>query len=522
MSEIQKLDLSETGAVAKYSRGKKIGYKKIRDKKLRSNIQKIEERIDVAENALAGAEFLQVDEPGYLEAEGLEKTYKFTQKELVDNVAIETAQKGFSLKLDKFGGYTFDYTRDGAMVLMGGRKGHIAAFDWRRGKLQTELHLQETVRDVKWFHNHQYFAVAQKKYVYVYDNTGTEIHCLKRHIEVNAMDFLPYHLLLTTIGNAGYLKYQDVSTGQLVSELRTGLGASHVLRQNPYNAVMHVGHANGQVTLWAPTSTTPLVKMLCHRGPIRDVAIDREGKYMVTAGADSLLKVWDVRTFKEVHSYYTPTPSQRLSLSDRGVLAVGWGPHVTMWKDALRTKQKSPYMNHLLPSSSVVDLHYCPYEDILGVGHQNGFESLIVPGSGEPNYDSYENNPFASKKQRQETEVRQLLEKLRPDMISLTPEFIGTVDRAAPSIRKAEVQEEKPKEEKWVPRDRARGKNSALRRVLRKRAHNVVDERRLKVEQALAREKEMRAARVRREQGLPALKEKWGPALARFAQHKRT
>lgn len=517
----QKLNLEDVNAsTKKYSRGRKLNPKKIKDKKLRSNIQKIEERIENIESSLAKTEILHEDNPGLLEAEGLERTYKFRQDQLAPNVALETATKSFSLDLDKFGGYSFDYTRDGRMILLGGRKGHISAFDWRTGKLLTELHLRETVRDVKWFHNHQYFAVAQKKYVYVYDNMGTEIHCLKRHIEVNALDFLPYHLLLTSIGNAGYLKYQDVSTGQLVAEHRTGMGASHVLHQNPHNAVEHVGHANGQVTLWSPSSTTPLVKMLTHRGPVRDLAVNRDGRYMVTAGADSLLKVWDLRTYKELHSYYTPTPAQRLTLSDRGLLAVGWGPHATIWKDALRTKQNSPYMNHLLPSSSVVDLHYCPYEDILGIGHAKGFESIIVPGSGEPNYDSYENDPFASRKQRQETEVRQLLEKLRPEMISLNADFIGNVDRAAPSLRKAEAEEEKPPEEKWVPKAKARGKNSALRRYLRKHARNVVDQRRLKVEKSLEIEKKMRAQRVRREQKLPEEREKWGYALSRFVSKK--
>ena len=36
----------------------------------------------------------------------------------------------------------------GRAQLLGGRKGHVALMDWSRGRLECELHLKETVRDV--------------------------------------------------------------------------------------------------------------------------------------------------------------------------------------------------------------------------------------------------------------------------------------------------------------------------------------------------------------------------------------
>ena len=48
---------------------------------------------------------------------------------------------------------------------------------------------------------------------------------------------------------------------------------------------------------------------------------------MVTSGQDGQMKVWDVRNFKDraVHEYFTHTPATTLSLSQRGVLAAGYG-----------------------------------------------------------------------------------------------------------------------------------------------------------------------------------------------------
>ena len=51
----------------------------------------------------------------------------------------------------------------------------------------------------------------------------------------------------------------------MVAQHRTRLGSCDVMRQNPHNAVLSLGHANGTVTLWSPNITTALIKMQCHR-----------------------------------------------------------------------------------------------------------------------------------------------------------------------------------------------------------------------------------------------------------------
>jgi U3 small nucleolar RNA-associated protein 7 len=126
------------------------------------------------------------------------------------------------------------------------------------------------------------------------------------------------------------LKYQDVSTGAMVCEHRTKLGAPTSMTQNPYNAIIHLGHSNGTVTLWSPNMSTPLVKMLTHHGPVRSLAVDREGRFMVTAGADYRVKIWDIRNYREIHSYYTQRPTDQVRISELGLLGIGWGGHVSV------------------------------------------------------------------------------------------------------------------------------------------------------------------------------------------------
>lgn len=189
-------------AQKEYGRGKKIHTKSIRDKKLRGNLKALESKYKDATLKAKDAEILHENVGGELEPETeLERTYKISQSAIKKSVAVQTAQMGsFQLKMaPALGPYMIDYTRNGRHMLVAGRKGYVATMDWREPKLGCELQLGETVRDAIWLNNNQRFAVAQKKYVYIYDQAGVEIHCLKKHIEVTNMEFLPYHYLLATV-----------------------------------------------------------------------------------------------------------------------------------------------------------------------------------------------------------------------------------------------------------------------------------------------------------------------------------
>lgn len=212
------------------------------------------------------------------------------------------------------------------------------------------------------------------------------------------------------------------------------------LKHNPQNAVSHVGHSSGVVTLWSPAAGKPLASMLCHQSPITDLAIDREGRYLATAGLDGTMRVWDVRKFQHVYCFKPDRPVTALDISATGLIAMGLGRSVQILKDAWTKPWEALYMTHTLRASnpklssgggavgrakalassvSVSDVVFRPLEDSLCIGHSHGLTGIIVPGSGESNFDSFEANPFISQKQRREEEVQSLLNKLSYDMIGL-------------------------------------------------------------------------------------------------------
>ncbi|TAN29829.1 hypothetical protein EPN29_14405, partial [bacterium] len=179
----------------------------------------------------------------------------------------------------------------------------------------------------------------------------------------------------------------------------------------------------------------------------------------------------------------------------------------------------------LFPSTPVHALSFQPFTDVLTVGHSRGISSLLVPGSGEANFDSLEADPFEGKRRRREREVQGLLDKVPMDLITLDADVVGRVDRGVlrkgekkdvlaregatsfakmsraerlkvqgkaaleedEELSEGEDEDEEDEElsrrrekaekriEKADAKNRMRGKSSGLKKALRKRRRNVID-----------------------------------------------
>ncbi|KAF5391217.1 hypothetical protein D9757_003070 [Collybiopsis confluens] len=513
-------------------------YKHIANAKLRRNLVKTSAHIAQSQALLSDAvDLLPSEDVGFIQTDGpLEKTWRISQTDVVRAAGGEAARARLEMKLEG-GPYRIRYTKNGRHMAIAGRMGHVASFDTLTGTVHNELQLGEACKDIVYLQDQSFYAVAQEKYAFIYDRDGVEVHKLKAHVSPNRLEFLPYHWLLASVGSAGYLKYQDTSTGQLVAEHRTALGACSVLTQDPHNAVLYLGHQNGCVTLWTPNLPHPAVKVLSHLGPVASVSIDPSegGRYMATTGKDGTVKVWDCRNWKgavrEWHLRSGGKGHAEVEWSQKGVLAVGSGGSVNVYTSpSIKTphnaaSQPPLYLTHPLPSTShrpITSLRFAPLQDVLTIGHAHGTSSILVPGSGEGGMDTGEGlDLYEGVKGRREREVRGLLDKIQPDMITLESDIVGNLappsklsftptttggsgsSRAAeiPYARlsraerlrvsgKADITEEIPsdgesvdeisgkngKEDKEAREKRKmRGKGKSLKRYLRKQRKNVVD-----------------------------------------------
>eukprot|EP00746_Dinoflagellata_sp_MGD_P140221 gnl/MRDRNA2_/MRDRNA2_73507_c0_seq2.p1 gnl/MRDRNA2_/MRDRNA2_73507_c0~~gnl/MRDRNA2_/MRDRNA2_73507_c0_seq2.p1 ORF type:complete len:596 (-),score=127.19 gnl/MRDRNA2_/MRDRNA2_73507_c0_seq2:30-1817(-) len=455
--------------VKKYERGSTEKVKGIEDKKLKTKLKRADKRDREAAFLAAKGEILNPAEAGFLEAEGRERTYKFSQAAIKKEIAVGVAKKLFDFTVP-YGPYYCSYSSNGRHLLIGGRKGQFALMECDTMQLVGEIQLKETIRAVQVCHNFQFLAAAQKKYTYIYDQFGVELHCLRDLKYQTCLEYLPYHWLLVSAGDFADLNYRDMSTGQPVVRHKTKLGPTICMRQNRHNALIHCGHSNGTVTMWTPNLGQPVVKMLCHHGHVTALGVHKN--HMATCGSDGKWKVYDIRKLEPMHTFsYHGAPPSDLDLSMTGLVSVGFGSHLQIWKDAfIAAKPKMPYMTQEYPGSQVSCTRFRPFEDVCTIGSSGGFHSIVVPGAGFANFDSFEDNPFETKKQRREKEVRSLLEKLQPSTIMVDPGLIGSVNPEVAQAEKRRVEKEMADEKatKKKKKRRMRGHSKVGKRLKRK------------------------------------------------------
>lgn len=330
-------------------------------------------------------------------------------------VALEA--KAFSFDMSH-GPYSIDFSKNGRFALFSGHKGHLSALDMNRQSLLFDVVIEDQIQDAKWLHNESLFAVAQSKYTYIYDRAGTEIHRLKKHSDPHRLEFLNNHFLLASLSHGAMLRYLDISTGRLISEIHTKSGSDKSMCQNFQNGLINVGHANGTITLWSPVVQDPLAKIFCHKGPVGAISCSFDGNVLATSGNDGQLKLWDLRNYSRELVLHSEACIGSLSFSQSGMLSYSAGSRVKVWKNF--EEKAKPIATFYSSSASFVK--FCPYEDILAIGHRDRISTHIVSGSGMASYDSFVANPFSTSKQRQESEIKALLDKLPPESIKIQSE----------------------------------------------------------------------------------------------------
>ncbi|KAK7194278.1 WD domain, G-beta repeat/BING4CT (NUC141) domain containing protein [Novymonas esmeraldas] len=369
-----------------------------------------------------------------LELDEREVADRIAQRDIAAGVDLQTQQKRYSLVLDKLGPYKIDFSMNGTHLLLAGLRGHMANLRWKSFQLEGETQLKDRISDAVFLVDHSMTAVAQKKFVYMYTKEGTEMHVLSKMAHMDRLGYLPKHMLLAATSSIySTMQYLDISTGQEVGTKAPAImhDPTSCLAVNPSNGVTATCDLRGVVKFWSPTVVDPLLHLKGHRGVIEDIRFHPNGRFFLTLGGDHKMKVWDCRTLRTLEEYAVTYAFHTLDIASSGLVALGGGTHVHIWKDMFTAaKPSAPYMRFGLGYGNIAEqVKFCPFEDVIGVGHSRGFTSLLIPGSGEANPDIYHANPHETERHRKERVVTNLLDKLPPDTISMDIQVPGVNEK---------------------------------------------------------------------------------------------
>jgi len=388
---------------------------------LRNELLHHKEDVTSAARSALRSELLHTVEEGYIESE-----VRLTQKDISSEIPIAIASRKFDFNLPN-GPYHVDVTKNGRTLLLGGENGHFASFDWYGGKKFFEVFPDSSVRDVSFLHDGTMSAMATSKSVLTFDKNGVQIHEIRDAKGAISLEFLPKHWLLVAATENSRLVYLDITDGKSIATHYTKFPIT-CMCQNPYNAVICTGHDRGSISMWTPNQSDPVARIMKHPAPVKGVAVDLSGYRLAAGHGDGSIQIWDIRNFdRTLINRSNFGGISDIAISAKGVLGIARGNYVEMYKNF---EEKRSFLNSKF-SSRVTSLKFVTFDDFAICGLESGISSIVVPGSGEPNIDSNVANPYETVEWRQEQEVRRLLDKIPPNMISLNPDEVFHVGKIA-------------------------------------------------------------------------------------------
>ncbi|EYC06821.1 hypothetical protein Y032_0073g722 [Ancylostoma ceylanicum] len=217
-------------------------------------------------------------------------------------------QAAFILKVNALQMY-IQWTPEGKRLITGASTGEFTLWNGTAFNFETILQAHDSaIRAMTWSHNEQWLVSADHEgFIKYWQPNMNNVHMYQAHKDepVRGLSFAPTDIKLASASDDGTVRIWDFARCIEERAMRGHGSEVRCVAWHPSKGMIATGSRDSQqpVKLWDPRTGDCLTTLQDHKSSVMAVDWNRNGNWLLTAGRDHLVKLYDIRCMKEMFSY---------------------------------------------------------------------------------------------------------------------------------------------------------------------------------------------------------------------------
>ncbi|KJH52014.1 WD domain, G-beta repeat protein [Dictyocaulus viviparus] len=230
--------------------------------------------------------------------------------------------------------YSLCWTPEGKRLITGASTGEFTLWNGTAFNFETILQAHDSaIRAMTWSHNEQWLVSADHEgFIKYWQPNMNNVHMYQAHKDepVRGLSFAPTDVKLASASDDGTVRIWDFARCVEERAMRGHGSEVRCVAWHPSKGMLATGSRDSQqpVKLWDPRTGDCLTTLQDHKSSVMAVDWNKNGNWLLTAGRDHLVKLYDLRCMKEMYSYkgHKKEVTCTIITSHIAVSAIAWHP----------------------------------------------------------------------------------------------------------------------------------------------------------------------------------------------------